>query len=297
MSDTFFTSAPHWQWLIVWYFFIGGIAGGSYCIAALLDLWGQPQDRPLARLGYYIALLGIVVSGVLLIVDLNRPERFWHMLLVSDSGWPVFKYWSPMSVGAWAILLFGVAAFLSSLAALEEEGYVSWSGLKMFRAGTVGKLLAIGGGLCGFFVASYTGVLLSVTNRPIWADTTLVGVLFLLSGASTATAVLILFGQRRTADSTDIVQWLSRFDTRTLVLELIVIVALIVSLGTIARVWLNAWGVILGGGVVLAGILLPLVLHLRPHVLGRLSVPVGAVLILIGGFLLRMVVVLSAEGV
>ena len=50
-------------------------------------------------------------------------------------------------------------------------------------------------------------------------------------------------------------------------------------------------------GVVLAGILFPLALHTRSHLLGRLSVPAGAVLVLLGGFLMRMVIVLSSEGV
>ena len=60
MSDTFFTAPPHWRWLIIGYFFIGGIAGGSYFIAALLDLFGAPRDRPVVRLGYYVALVGSV---------------------------------------------------------------------------------------------------------------------------------------------------------------------------------------------------------------------------------------------
>jgi protein NrfD len=43
------------------------------------------------RLGYYVALVGIIISGVLLTVDLGRPERFWHMLLQSKHGWPMLK--------------------------------------------------------------------------------------------------------------------------------------------------------------------------------------------------------------
>jgi formate-dependent nitrite reductase membrane component NrfD len=70
-----------------------------------------------------------------------------------------------------------------------------------------------------------------------------------------------------------------------------------VSLGTVARVWLSAWGALLAVGVVLLGLLVPLVLHLRPRLLGHLSIPVGAALVLVGGFLLRVVVVLSSEGV
>ena len=37
MSDTFFSGAPHWTWFIIPYFFIGGLAGGAYFLAALLD--------------------------------------------------------------------------------------------------------------------------------------------------------------------------------------------------------------------------------------------------------------------
>jgi len=50
-------------------------------------------------------------------------------------------------------------------------------------------------------------------------------------------------------------------------------------------------------GVGLVGILLPLFLEWRPRLLGRLSLPAGAVLVLLGGFLLRVVVILSSEGV
>jgi formate-dependent nitrite reductase membrane component NrfD len=47
--STLFTDAPHWRWLIVFYFFVGGLAGGSYFLAVLIDLFGSREDRPLAR--------------------------------------------------------------------------------------------------------------------------------------------------------------------------------------------------------------------------------------------------------
>ncbi len=51
-SSTYFSAPPDWGWLIVFYFFFGGLAGGCYFLAALIDLFGRPEDRPLARLGY-----------------------------------------------------------------------------------------------------------------------------------------------------------------------------------------------------------------------------------------------------
>jgi protein NrfD len=297
MSDTFFTKPPDWAWLVIVYFFVGGIAGGSYFIAALLDLFGDPRDRPVARLGYYVALIGAVISAVLLTADLGRPERFWHMLIQSERGWPMLKWWSPMSVGSWGISLFGLFAFLSVLATLEEGGIVRRAGLRKLRTGILGTLIVVLGGLFGFFVAGYTGVLLSVTNRPIWADTHFVGLLFLFSAASSAAAALILLGQWRGTGTAATVHWLSQLDSGVLVLELVALIVLGISLGSVVRVWLSVWGAVLVVGVVIAGIILPLALHLRPRLLGQLSVPAGAALVLVGGFLLRVVVVLSAEGV
>src|SRR5688572_19996003 len=126
MPDTFFTIPPEWTWWIIFYFFIGGIAGGSFFLASLLYLLGRPADRPLVRLGYYVAFIGAVVSGILLILDLHRPLRFWHMLIESNTGNLMFKSWSPISVGSWVLLLFGLFAALAALSAAREEGRVQW---------------------------------------------------------------------------------------------------------------------------------------------------------------------------
>src|ERR671935_50465 len=121
MPSTFFSEPPHWHWLIILYFFIGGLAGGCYFLASMIDLVGRATDRPLARLGYLIAFPAVVVCGILLIADLGRPERFWHMLLQSATWRPMLKTYSPMSLGAWGLLIFGGFAFLSFLGALAED--------------------------------------------------------------------------------------------------------------------------------------------------------------------------------
>ncbi|HUF93918.1 MAG TPA: NrfD/PsrC family molybdoenzyme membrane anchor subunit [Candidatus Limnocylindria bacterium] len=298
LPSTFFTAAPDWRWLIVLYFFIGGLAGGTYFLAFLIDLFGRAADRPLARLGYYVAFPAVVVSGFLLIVDLTRPLRFWHMMIQSNTGLPMFKAYSPMSLGSWALLLFGAFALLGFLSALAEAGRLRWSWLPALRPpGGVGTVLGILGGLLGVFIAGYTGVLLAVTNRPIWADTPLLGLTFLVSAASTSAALLILLAYRRHRVTMDGVRVLERFDSWVLVFELIAIVALVVSLGSLITVWLNTWGLLLLVGVMILGILVPLALHWRPRLLGPdLSAPVAAALVLFGGFVLRVVIVLSSEG-
>jgi formate-dependent nitrite reductase membrane component NrfD len=296
MPDTFFTQAPHWEWLIVLYFFIGGLAGGSYFIAALLNLYGRPEDRPIVRRGYYVAVPAIVLSGLLLAIDLTRPLRFWHMLIQSKTWSPAFKYWSPISVGSWVITLFGFFAFLSLVGVLAEIGRLPWRSLTALSTGRLGAAINLIGGFLGFFVASYTGVLLATTNRPLWADTWFLGLLFLISGVSTSAALLVLLGWR---SSPGTLHWLSQFDDWTLLAELVVLLIVVLSVGTtvVREVLLNGWGVLLVIGVVLIGILVPLVIHRVPGLLGGRSLPSAAALVLIGGFILRLVIVMSSERV
>lgn len=296
-SDTFFTAAPNWSWLVIGYFFLGGIAGGSYFLAALLDLFGNEHDQALARLGYYIAFPLVLACALLLILDLTRPEAFWHMLLQSQVlPLPVFKYWSPMSVGSWGLLIFGAFAFASFVGSLTEEGRFRWAPAgrlnKVVRRGRVGGLFALAGSVFGFFLAGYTGVLASVTNRPIWADNSMLGLLFLASAGSTGAALLLFLAYRRTV-SAESLQWLWQMDRWAMVLELLALIALVVTLGPVAQILFSVWGVLLVG-VALVGIVIPLALHWRPAVSGA-NVPLATLLVLIGGFVLRAVIVLASE--
>jgi protein NrfD len=280
MSDTFVTASPHWTWFIIPYFFIGGIAGGAYFLAAVLAWFGRPEDRPVIRTGYKLAFWGAVLSGILLTLDLGRSLRFWHMVFQSDN-FPhlMFKSFSPISFGAWALLLFGACAFFSWL--IETEG-------------TLAKLIAALGGLLGFFVAGYTGVLLSVTNRPIWADSPWLGALFLASGASTGAAAIALFAPKNGATERSL-RWVRSYDARALIVELLLMIVFLVSLGSVAKAWLSVWGFLLLVGVIGAGILWPLLLHFNPARAGALRNP--AVMVLLGGFLLRFVVLLASSSI
>jgi len=293
MSDTFFSGAPHWTWFIIPYFFIGGLAGGAYFLAAVLEWFGRPDDRAVVRTGYDVAAVGALVSGFLLTVDLGQPLRFWHMLFQSEN-FPaiVFKPWSPISFGAWAILLFGLFSVLSALGARAEEGRLRNPVLRTVgsavRGRALAKVIAAVGGLFGFFVAAYAGVLLSVTNRPIWADSPWLGALFVTSGASTGAATLILLAPGRGATARSLA-WLSDFDFKALIVELLILVVFIASLWPIRQVWVSFWGLLLLVGVVGAGIVAPLRLHANPARAARL--------VLLGGFLLRVTTLLASEGI
>jgi protein NrfD len=304
-SSTWVTNAAHWQWYIVLYLFVGGLAGGCYFLAAVIDLFGRPADRPLARLGYYVAFPAVVLSGLLLTMDLARPLRFWHMLIERNTYGPMFKYWSPMSVGSWALLVFGFFTFVSFLAAVADDERVrsrllrrlQWPSMRALRAPSpLGRIVAVLGGISGFYIAGYTGILLAVTNRPIWSDTPLLGMLFVVSAASTSAALLILLAQRSASPPPGVAD-LHRFDDSAIVLELFVLAAVLVSLGPVLKAWLNAWGVLLVVGVVILGLIVPLALSIRARRVRTANVTLSAILVLVGGFVLRLVLVLSSESV
>src|SRR5438105_11491988 len=117
------------------------------------------------------------------------------MLIESNTYRAMFKYWSPMSTGAWALLVFGLFSFLSFVAAVAEDDRVRspalrtaaarWPGLRTMRAPSrLGIAISVIGSLFGLYLAWYTGSLVAVTNRPIWFDTTLFGRPFAFSGSS-----------------------------------------------------------------------------------------------------------------
>jgi formate-dependent nitrite reductase membrane component NrfD len=67
-----------------------------------------------------------------------------------------------------------------------------------------------------------------------------------------------------------------------------------VSLGSVARVWLSLWGLLLLLVVVL-GILIPLLLQWRSAGIDPRPTVTAALLVLIGGFVFRALIVLSSD--
>jgi formate-dependent nitrite reductase membrane component NrfD len=195
-----FAGSPHWTWYILFYFFFAGLSGGSYVIASLMRLRGEPAHEPAARVGYYVSFVALLPCPAMLILDLGSPLRFWHMLWNTTPGeaGPILRYWSPMSVGAWALLVFGAFATVSFVRALVRDERLSWSFARWAARlldGVFGTVVTVVGTIFGLFVAGYTGVLLSVSNQPVWSDTWALGGLFLASGLS-GSAALLLFLRR-----------------------------------------------------------------------------------------------------
>jgi formate-dependent nitrite reductase membrane component NrfD len=302
-----FAGDPEWTWYILFYFFVAGLAGGAYFLATLLRHWGTPADEPMARLGIYVAFPATLICPLLLTLDLTKPLRFWHMLVNTTPGdfGLNFKIWSPMSVGAWALVVVSLLTAVSFLDALARDGKLRGPLASLVAVGGT-KVWNVIGAVLWLFIASYTGVLLAVSNQPVWSDTWALGGLFLASGLSGAAALLLLLRRyRRDAEpSSSVLEIAERLFT---VLELVLLAVFVLTLipdGTVDDAfgfpWILLWVVALAG-------LLP---GLRGLTAGGLRVTGGGAvaatrvstwalapsLVLIGVLALRAAIIFSAQG-
>jgi hypothetical protein len=172
---------PVWTWEVPLYFFVGGIAGVSSCIAFVAHLFNA--DPGLIRLALWIGLAGAALCPMLLIADLGRPQRFLNMLRV-------FKPQSPMSMGSWILVSFSGCAFL---AVLGNELVLHGVGIPIVLA--LRWLGEASGAVTGLLLASYTGVLIGATAIPVWShNRKFLPAHFLTSGLGGSAGILELAG-------------------------------------------------------------------------------------------------------
>jgi formate-dependent nitrite reductase membrane component NrfD len=282
--------SPHWPFLIDVYFFLGGLAGGAFVIATVAALLDGGRFRDVARVGYYLAFVALIPCPIILIVDLGVPARFMNMVMRFNPS-------SPMSMGAWALLGFSACAGLAALMTLLED-----TG-KVGRLGGPKLLVGIVGAFFGFFLAAYPGVLLGATARPLWIEGHALGALFLAVGASTgaaAIALLLMLVGRRTADGMGAVR---RMLVIALVVQLLSVIAFVVSVQmsgsvaagrALATLTSGQFKVTFWLGAILVGCVLPLLIGVVARRSSGLTA-LASLLVLVGGFLVKFVIMAAGQ--
>jgi len=250
-----FASPPHWEWWILGYFFFGGISGGSYALGTLLRFAGGARHESAARVAFIASFIALIPCPIFLTLDLGQPLLFWHMLVDTSSGGIALRPESPISLGSWALLVFGIFSFVSFVGAIAEVGWLrAASPIARVLRGGVGLVWSAIGTVFGLFICGYTGVLLAVSNQPVWSDAGWVlGGMFLASALAGSAALLLLFaGSRRDVDA-DTTDRLETADRYFVILEAVLIVLFLVSValaGTINKVlgiWIVLWIVVILG--------------------------------------------------
>ena len=299
-----------WPLLIDIYFFLGGIAGGAFVVATVAGLLDGQRYRDVVRTGYWVALFAILPCPVLLIIDLGLPWRFLNMLLVSkpsaeigmsavNAGPLHFKPYSPMSVGAWGLLLFSTCAFVCA----AETWFADRKGRAFPRVRAIAGVI---GAVAGFFLAAYPGVLLGATARPLFINAHWLGALFLAVGAATGSAAIALvLGWLRGSAAQTALSRVMRVTSIALIVQIVALALFIASVrsagsagvdAALSRLLTGSQSVPFWLGAVLLGTVLPLLLQFRV-IERRVSqlTAIRAALVLAGGFLIKFVLIAAGQ--
>jgi len=291
-----------WGWEIPVYLFLGGMAAGLMILTALLSA-RKGERSPAARwLAFGPPALVSVGMGALFL-DLSNKAHVWRFYLA-------FRWTSPMSWGAWILVVMIPLSLTLALAGLTDgeaarvEGVLQRLGLaaparalrdlgRRRLAYLCRANLLVGAGL-----GVYTGILLSALGaRALWSSA-LLGPLFLVSGLSTGAAFLLLF--RLSDEERHLV---TRWDMIAIGLEVAVLLLFLVGLASGGAAGREAAGLILGGPwtaqfwslVVIAGLAMPLSLEILEARLGLKATAVAPALVLLGGLALRWIMVAAGQ--
>jgi Fe-S-cluster-containing dehydrogenase component/formate-dependent nitrite reductase membrane component NrfD len=106
-----------WGWKVATYLWTKSIAAGAALLAAILLLFDWASDRATFDLAApSIALVFIAATAVLLVVDLKRPERFWFILAKPNpTSWLVW--------GGWILGVFGALTVAWLTAGIVEADF------------------------------------------------------------------------------------------------------------------------------------------------------------------------------
>ena len=171
----------HWKWLVILYFFLGGISGAAQLVVGLAALSAGQQNRRTVRVARMVSFLAFVPCPILLVLDLRKPSRFLNMLRI-------VKLRSPMSIGSWTLALFGGAATAGAVREAFRPDRRAAPPARLRAALNLGTAAAAA---LGVVLSGYTGTLLGATAVPLWAKgSRWLGPLFLTSATASATSLV-----------------------------------------------------------------------------------------------------------
>jgi formate-dependent nitrite reductase membrane component NrfD len=291
-----------WSWEIPVYLFLGGMAAGTMILSALLAL-RKGERSPAARWLAFAAPVLVSVGMGVLFLDLAHKLFVWRFYLA-------FRWTSPMSWGAWILVVAYPVTLLFGLASLSEPQFERI--LSACRFPAVGRWLRRTRGFAlgqarrlawwnlgtGVALGVYTGILLSTLGaRALWSSA-LLGPLFLVSGLSTGAALMMLF--RVTEEER---HFLVRWDVLAIALEMTLILLFLLGLATSGAAGREAADLLLGGRftaqfwtlVVIAGLLVPALLETLESRLHYRMTAIAPLLVLTGGLALRWIFVAAGQ--
>jgi Ni/Fe-hydrogenase subunit HybB-like protein len=165
------------------------ISAGAFSLCAAVYLLGLKQYQPLARTATFIGLIGYSMAVLYLMLDIGRPDRFWHALV----------FWNPHSV-LWevtmCVMLYFSVLLVETAPILGEAPWVAqrWPRLaaRLASVHRLAPVLAVAGLGLSLLHQSSLGATYGVLKaRPIWYRPDL-SVLFIVSAVAAGQAATVL---------------------------------------------------------------------------------------------------------
>lgn len=268
-----------YDWMIVTYFFLGGLSVGAYLFSVAANYWKR-EYKPLAKRSAVLSLIALAIGMFILLLDLGQPFRAWR----------IFVSFNPQSMLSWGVWFLNIFGLLNLL----------YTGLLFQAKEEVAKKFAYLGLPFAVLTATYTAMLLAQSpGRVLW-HTALLPVLFLNGAIISGLAVVMLFSAVK--QNAELLAKLGRFVAWLIILELGMVFSEIIILlngGTesVAAAKFLFYGKI--GGLflwleIILGAIVPVTILLRTRTNSFLQA-VASLLILIGIFTMRYVIVIGGQ--
>jgi Ni/Fe-hydrogenase subunit HybB-like protein len=165
------------------------LSAGAFMLCAAVYLLGLRQFQPVARTATFIGLIGYSMAVLCLMLDIGRPDRFWHALV----------YWNTHSV-LWevtmCVTLYFSVLVLETLPILGQAPWLQsrfpWIAKRLESIHHLAPILAIAGLCLSLLHQSSLGATYGVLKaRPIWYRPDL-SVLFIVSAMAAGPSLTLL---------------------------------------------------------------------------------------------------------
>ncbi len=161
-----------------------GLAAGGFTLCGIVYIFNIKEFKPIIRPAVLTAFLGYLLVIFALMVDLGRPDRIWHAVIM----------WNPRSVMfevAWCVMLYTTVLAVEFSPALLER--LKWkTPLKIVKAITIPLVIA-GVLLSTLHQSSLGSLYLIVPNKlyGLWYSS-LIPVFFFLSALTIGCVMIII---------------------------------------------------------------------------------------------------------
>ncbi len=165
--------------------FLGiGLAAAGFTIVAAVHLFHAKDYEPIVRPAILTAFIGYLLVVLVLVIDLGRPDHFWHPLVM-------WNHHSVMFEITWCVILY-TTVLSAEFAPIVLEKFNLPTPIKWIHSVSL-PLMILGVLLSTLHQSSFGSLYLIVPNRlhPLWY-TPLLPILFFISCIASGVSMVIL---------------------------------------------------------------------------------------------------------